>query len=424
MKFRMLTIALFFVSWIMPLSARAQIASPLSNVALPTYVRKFQSDADVNRPTRLNQFAFRVSGYPTTEDRVVDHRGQWDADPMKHRDEIVVDCPHVVRSASSFSLGPAVASFGDAFADAVSHVSSHPIFMAQPRAITTDAGKRVIVSDPTAQAIHIFDLEANRYLRIQGGEGCRLQAPAGVAVDGRHNIYVTDTDLGVIVVYDRYGHFLRYIGARNNQEGGIFYQASGIAIDDAKGRIYVPDTVRHMIVVLDLNGNVIRYLGRPDLDSIRLRQRDGGAQERGKLQSPTQVVIQNEELYVLGISRVQIFDLDGRFKAEFPLPETSFSETSGLAVDAQGRFFVSDYFRGTIFAYDRTGNLLYSFGHPGLKHQEFNHPQGLWIDEENHIYVADSTNGRVQVFQLHEPPNEVMDAETHPSKPSPIRTGY
>ncbi len=401
MRFRESIFGVFVVCISAQMAVRAQVAPPVARPAIPTYIRKFQSDRDVNRPTRLNQFAFRLAGYPTTEDRVVDHRAQWDVDPAKHIDEIVMDSQHLVRSARSQTSGPAVSAFGDAISGTIERLSSHAVFMGQPRSVTTDSGRQVIVSDPAAQAVHIFDLETNRYLRIQGGEGCRLQAPAGVAVDAAHNIYVTDTELGVILVYDRLGRFQRYIGQRDNKEGGIFYQPSGIAIDQVGGRIYVPDTTRHMIVELDLNGNVLRYLGRPDLTSIRLRERDGGAHERGKIQFPSDVVIRDGELYVLGRSRVQIFDLEGRFKTEFPLANTSFFAATGLAVDAQHHIFVSDAVGGTILAYDRTGQLLYSFGHSGSKHEEFSQPRGLWVDKENRIYIADSRNGRVQVFQLH-----------------------
>lgn len=401
MKFRGSIFGVFVVSVMVQMAVRAQVAPLVARPAIPTYLRKFQSDRDVNRPTRLNQFAFRVAGYPAAEDRVVDRPGQWDVDPVKHADEIVMDSSHLVRSARSQTSGPAVSAFVGAISATIDRFSSHAVFMGHPRAVTTDSGKQVIVSDPTAQAVHIFDLETNRYLRIQGGEGCRLRAPAGVAVDAAHNIYVTDTELGVILVYDRLGRFQHYIGQRDNQEGGIFYRPSGIAIDELHGHIYVPDTTRHMIVELDLNGNVLRYLGRPDLKSIRLRERDGGAPEKGKIQSPTDVVIRDGELYVLGKSRVQIFDLEGRFKTEFPLAPTSFFAATGLAVDAQHHVFVSDSVAGTILAYDRTGLLLYSFGHAGSKHEEFSQPRGLWIDKENRIYVADSINGRVQVFQLH-----------------------
>ena len=400
MRLRGSILWVFVVSVVVQIAVRAQVAPPVVRPALPTYIRKFQSDRDVSPPTRLNQFAFRVAGYPAAEDRVVDRRGQWDVDPVKHADQVVTDSPHLIRSARSQISGPALRAFADAIADTVDRLSSHVVFMGQPRSVTTDFRRQVIVTDPAAQAVHIFDLETNRYLRIQGGEGCRLRAPAGVAVDAAHNIYVTDTELGVILVYNRLGKFQRYIGQRDNKEGGIFYDPSGIAIDELRGHIYVPDTTRHMIVELDLDGNVLRYLGRPDLTSIRLRERDGGVPERGNIQFPTDVAIRDDELYVLGKSRVQIFDLDGRFKAEFPLLETNLSQPTGLAVDAQHHIFVSEPVRGEILAYDRTGKLLYSFGHAGSKHLEFSQPRGLWIDKENRIYVADSINGRVQVFQL------------------------
>jgi DNA-binding beta-propeller fold protein YncE len=38
---------------------------------------------------------------------------------------------------------------------------------------------------------------------------------------------------------------------------------------------------------------------------------------------------------------------------------------------------------------------------------EFNSPAGLWIDGANRLYVADTNNGRVQVFQISH------DSESH-----------
>jgi len=43
---------------------------------------------------------------------------------------------------------------------------------------------------------------------------------------------------------------------------------------------------------------------------------------------------------------------------------------------------------------------LASFGQPGQELGEFSEPDGLWIDSANRLYVADSGNGRVQIFQL------------------------
>jgi len=89
---------------------------------LPTYLRKFQSERDVSPPTRLSQFAFRVSGYPASEDRTVARESQWNVDPRKHRDEIVLDATHVVRSAQPETHG-AISAFAGAIADGI---DQHP----------------------------------------------------------------------------------------------------------------------------------------------------------------------------------------------------------------------------------------------------------------------------------------------------------
>ena len=78
MRFRRSIFGVFVVSVVVQIAVRAQVAPPVARPAIPTYIRKFRSDKDVNRPTRLNEFAFRVAGYPAAEDRVVDHRGQWE----------------------------------------------------------------------------------------------------------------------------------------------------------------------------------------------------------------------------------------------------------------------------------------------------------------------------------------------------------
>ena len=53
-----------------------------------------------------------------------------------------------------------------------------------------------------------------------------------------------------------------------------------------------------------------------------------------------------------------------------------------------------------IQVFDFEGRYLYSFGSQGQEAGEFWMPTGLYIDEQDHIYVADSYNARVQIFQL------------------------
>ena len=50
--------------------------------------------------------------------------------------------------------------------------------------------------------------------------------------------------------------------------------------------------------------------------------------------------------------------------------------------------------------FDPEGNFLHSFGTQGQGEGEFWMPAGIFVDSSDHIYVADSYNSRVQVFQL------------------------
>jgi len=52
-----------------------------------------------------------------------------------------------------------------------------------------------------------------------------------------------------------------------------------------------------------------------------------------------------------------------------------------------------------IQVFDAEGRLLMSFGKPGQELGEFWLPSGIFIDRHNRIYVSDSYNKRVQIFQ-------------------------
>ena len=74
-----------------------------------------------------------------------------------------------------------------------------------PQYLTTDSRQRLIISDPGIPASTRTGLAGKNSFSILGGKGHRLQSPAGVAVDKDDNIYVADSELGMVLVYDQYG---------------------------------------------------------------------------------------------------------------------------------------------------------------------------------------------------------------------------
>ena len=70
-----------------------------------------------------------------------------------------------------------------------------------------------------------------------------------------------------------------------------------------------------------------------------------------------------------------------------------------LAVDANGNVFTSDPEGSRIIKFSNDGALLSVFGVRGNDLSSFNLPIGLAFDVVGNLYVADSGNQRILVFQ-------------------------
>jgi DNA-binding beta-propeller fold protein YncE len=274
----------------------------------------------------------------------------------------------------------------------VTYAYGRPSVLHSPQHVATDSHQRLIISDPEGGAVHVLDRAGRTSFRIVSGEGRRLHQPAGVAVDADDNIYVADSDRGMLVVFDRNGGFVRYIG---NYDGENEYVSPhGIAIDRKAARLYLVDSPRNLVFVLDLAGKVLGRYGKYR-----------GSTGVGTFNHPTDVAFHHGHISVLDNwgTRVQVIDSASNVVGGFELPHSYRLEDgagNGLGVDEQGNVYVSSNSASVITVYSQDGQCLASFGQMGRRVGEFAGPNGLWIDSGNRMYVADSGNGRVQMFQL------------------------
>ena len=154
---------------------------------------------------------------------------------------------------------------------------------------------------------------------------------------------------------------------------------------------------------------------------LEIRGKDGKVKHVGKLgtakgefREPCDVAVDKDgNLFVadtfftmdpnfgLPWGRVQKLDAGGSFIAEFGKvdpPNPDLFGPRGIAVDNQGRVWLSDTGHGRLLVYDNSGKFLKQVGDHGDKPLQFNEPFGLAVDKAGNVYVADRLNFRVQVI--------------------------
>lgn len=78
--------------------------------------------------------------------------------------------------------------------------------------------------------------------------------------------------------------------------------------------------------------------------------------------------------------------------------EAQFNQPQGICVDKEGNIFVADTGNNRVQKFNNEGNYLSGFGQFGWEEGEFSNPFNIAIDSEANIYVTDSGNKRVQKF--------------------------
>ncbi len=176
-----------------------------------------------------------------------------------------------------------------------------------------------------------------------------------------------------------------------NREKTIFSglgKPTGV-VTDSFGRVFVADTALQRVIVFDEKGRRITAIGRS-----------------GELKKPSGVAI-NEELkriYVVDVykHRVAVFNFeDGTLLFTFGQrgeDEGEFNFPTNITVDKEGNVWVVDTMNGRVQIFDEDGNFIDEFGRLGDAPGAFARPKGIAIDSEDHIYVVDASMHVVQIF--------------------------
>lgn len=289
----------------------------------------------------------------------------------------------------------------------------HEKLLVAPHQLAVDSHGRVIVSDPAASSVHILD--GVHSFRLLTGPNRRLFKPAGIAVDSADNIYIADSERGLVAVYAPTGRFLHYIGKLGDES--LFHYPTGIAIDGE--RLYVLDSERHALFIMDLAGHVIRRIGRYSGSDVVI-----------DFEYPSAIVTRNQRLVILdlGGSRLSVLDLDGNLEKQFqiaPVFRHGMFDDLGLALDPAGNTYVSNLVNASVRMYSPAGDFI---GTLGTENTHFSAPTAIWIGAGK-LYVSDQRNRRIDVFQMGAPAagsdlSAKQQSPPSPSHPSTVALGY
>jgi len=215
-----------------------------------------------------------------------------------------------------------------------------------------------------------------------------LVQPNGVAVDTKGRIYTADQKVGAIFIFDPETRDVELI---KHGVHGNFIHIIGLAIDD-NDRLFVSDPVlRHVLV----------FNAQHKAEDVITEGMVGPAEMA--------IDTRNRLLYVsdVELDQVLVYDADslkllrkiGTSGHNHELTTTGdFSKPTGLAVDEDGNLYVCDTLNNRIEIFDADGSFIQSYGKNGDAPPNFARPKGITIDSDGHIWIADGVQDRVQVF--------------------------
>ena len=216
----------------------------------------------------------------------------------------------------------------------------------------------------------------------------QLAQPYGMAVDSKGNLYVADTKVGAIFIFNTETRDVQMI---KNKVDAHFVRIIGLAMDD-NDRLFVSDPGLRHVLVFDAQHKAV------DVITDSMVEPSGLALDTG-----------NRLLYVSDINQDQIlvFDADsfklkrkigtGGKNHELTTPG-DFAKPSGVAVDKEGNLYVADTLNDRIEIFDADGTFIRTWGKNGDGPGYFARPKGVAIDSDGHVWVADGMQDRVQVF--------------------------
>jgi DNA-binding beta-propeller fold protein YncE len=260
----------------------------------------------------------------------------------------------------------------------------------KPMAVTV-YGNKIFVSDTGNQRIVVFDYDGNplyTFGKAGIGKG-EFQFPYGITVDNSGQLYVADLANGKISIFDQTGKFIKYFA---QDQKNVIGKPAGLFFFN--NQIFTTDVQQCKVMAFTLDGKKVLEFGK-------------NGEGDGDLNSPNAVTVTNQFIYVSdsGNNRIEKFDRTGKFLQSnygggTGQANSGFINTRGIAVDSRGIMYAVSNLTNKIWGFDNNDKKVFEpVGDFGNENNQFNLPNGMFIDAQGRIYITDTQNQRVMVYQ-------------------------
>ncbi len=227
---------------------------------------------------------------------------------------------------------------------------------------------------------------------VNGSEPGQLGLQRGFAVGPGDEVYLGDATKGLIQVFDANGTYLRSIGA-----GRFPGDMRGLAVDFENDWLYAVDAYSSQVEKFELDGTWLRAFGSEGEDEGQFR--DGGREI---------TVGPDSRVYVadFGNNRVNVYEPDGRY-VDFmpnpapPAPAGGFNQPQDVTVTPDGkRIYVVDTYNHRVQRFDPAGNATKVWGFRGSDvagGNAMNYPRGITFSK-GEVFVMNSREGDIKVY--------------------------
>jgi DNA-binding beta-propeller fold protein YncE len=267
-----------------------------------------------------------------------------------------------------------------------------------PYGLAVDSKDRLYVADSKVLAVFVFDTQTKEVELIKNGTHARFGWITGLTIDDSDRLYVADSKMKRVLVFD----------PQHKVEGSIsegMVSPGGLAIDTENRFLYVADPELDQVLVYDADPpyKLLRRIGTTGKEHTLTNPGDFG--------KPSNVAVdRGGNLFVSDTlnDRVQVFDGEGHFVRAFGKAGDGpgyFARPKGIAIDGDGHVWVADAMQNRVQVFTPEGKLLIWMGGTGKLPGQFRALTGLAIDKKNRVFTSEQYPGRVQMFQY------ISDAE-------------